>query len=227
MLARLPAEHRARVAWAKKPIESGLARLCTEPLTDDLVAQVASETWKPLVSIGRGFWSLIAANPDEWRAKLVDDYAREQDRFAAFVSDEDSRDTLRWILGLLQSFVGFSLSMPAELIRQLDDALIERLGADADFRLYLQGLIALMAADHVRRTEGDPDRARDLLDVAFLELSKFRATLRKHGIFLSALPLESLDERRQRSLASAERLRAALSDDDWQVLEQARLRDLR
>ncbi len=32
-LASLPTAARARVAWAKEPIENGLARLRTEPLT--------------------------------------------------------------------------------------------------------------------------------------------------------------------------------------------------
>jgi hypothetical protein len=40
VLARLPAEARARVSWAKKPIENGLARPHSEPLTDELLARV-------------------------------------------------------------------------------------------------------------------------------------------------------------------------------------------
>ena len=226
-LARLPAEARARVVWAKKPIENGLARLCTEQLTDDLVAQVADETWKPLASIGRVFRSMVAASPDEWRARLVDDFKLEEERFAAFVEQEDSRDTLRWILGLLQSFVGLALSVPAEVVGEIDDGLLDQLGADADFRLYLRGSLALMGANETRRTGGDPQRARDLLDVAFLELNRFRATMRKHGVFLTPFPFETVEERRRGLLESAHRLRDALSEDDWRVLEQARMHDLR
>ena len=128
-LARLPAEARARVVWAKKPIENGLKRLCTEQLTDDLVAQVAEQTWKPLTSIGRVFRSMVAASPDEWRARLVDDFKLEEERFASFVEQEDSRDTLRWILGLLQSFLGLTLSIPAEFDGEIDDGEAERLGS--------------------------------------------------------------------------------------------------
>ena len=223
-LARLPAEARGRVAWAKKPIESGLARLCTERLTDDLVAQVADETWKPLASIGRVFRSMVAASPDEWRARLVDDFKLEEERFAAFVEQEDSRDTLRWILGLLQSFLGLTLSIPAEFVGEIDDGLLDQLGADADFRLYLRGSVALMGANETR--SGDPQRARELLDVAFLELNRFRATIRKHGVFLTPFPSETVEERCRGLLESADRLRDALSDYDWRVLEQARMHDL-
>ncbi len=218
---------RAQVAWAKKPIENGLVRLCTEELTDGLVAQVAEQIWKPLASIGRVCWSLVAASPDEWRAKLVDDFRLEEQRLAAFVEEEDSRDTLRWILGLLHSFLGLTLSIPAEFLRQIDDGTFEELGAADDFRPYLRGSIALMGANEARRTDGNPQRARDLLDVAFLELNTFRATLRKHGVFLSPFPLESVDERRGALLHSVDRLRHALSDDDWRVLEHARVHDLR
>ena len=226
-LDRLPAEARARVTWARKPIESGLTRLCTEDLTDVLVAQIAEETWKPVAAIGRVFWSLVATSPDEWRARLVDEFKLEEQRLTAFLEQEDSGDTLRWILGLLQSFFGLTLSIPAEFIGQIDDNAIGQLDGDADFRPYLRGCIALMGVNEVRRTGGDPQRARDLLDVAFLELNKFRATLRKHGVFLTPFPSESVEERRRRLLDSVERLRHALSDNDWRVLERARMHDLR
>jgi hypothetical protein len=49
----MPAEVRARVVWATKPIENGLARVRAEPLTDDLIAQVTQETDKPLLSACR------------------------------------------------------------------------------------------------------------------------------------------------------------------------------
>jgi hypothetical protein len=226
-LARLPAETRAQVAWAKKPIESGLARLRTEVLTDNLIADVAEQIWRPLASIGRVCWSLVATSPDEWRAKLVDDFRLEQQRVAAFVEQEDSRDTLRWILGLLHSFLGLTLSIPAEFLRPIDEGVLDNLGTDDDFRPYLRGTIALMGVIEARRTGGDPQRARDLLDVAFLELNAFRAKLRKHGVFLSPFSSESVEERRRELLDSVNRLRNALSDDDWRVLERARAHNLR
>jgi hypothetical protein len=227
VLSRLPAEARARVAWARKPIEDGLARLGTESLTDELVAQVADDTWKPVTSLGRAFWDVVGANVDEWRAKLVDDFKLEEEQLAAFVEQEDSRDTLRWVLGLLQSFLGLSLSVPPEVLSRIDEATFARASADEDFKPYIRTLIVLMAAAETRRAKGDPQRARDLLDVAFIELMKFRATMRKLGVSLTPFPLETVEERRRGLLESADRLRKALSDDDWRVLEQARMRDLR
>jgi hypothetical protein len=65
LLGRLTAEARARLAWAKNPIENGLARLRTEPLTDGLVTEVVEGTLKPFLSLGRAFAELVGANPNE------------------------------------------------------------------------------------------------------------------------------------------------------------------
>jgi hypothetical protein len=227
VLSRLPAEARARVAWAKKPIENGLARLRSEPLTDELVAKVADDTWKPVASLGRAFWEIIGGNLDEWRARLVDDFRQEEERLSEFVEDDDSRDTLRWVLALLQSFLGLTFSVPPEFIAKIDEVTLAQASADEDFKPYIRTLVLLMAVAEGRKVGGDPQRARDLLDVAFLELNKFRATLRKQGVSLSPFPLETVEERRRGLLESADRLRNVLSEDDWRVLEQARMRDLR
>ena len=227
MLSRLPAEARARVAWAKRPIENGLARLRTEPLTDDLVAQVADETWKPVASLGRAAWEIIGSDLDEWRARFVDDFKEEERQLADFVGDDDARDTLRWVLGLLQSFLGLTLALPPDFMTELDEPLFSALGADEEFKPYIRALIVLMGAAETRKAGGDRERARELLDVAFLELNKFRATLRRAGVFLTPFPNETVEERRHGLLDSADRLRRSLSDEDWRVLEQARMRDLR
>jgi hypothetical protein len=227
VLARLPAESRARLAWAKKPIENGLARLRTEPLTDELVSQITDETWKPLASLGRALEEMISTNLDEWRARLVDDFKLEEEQLAAFVEDESSRDTLRWILGVLQSFSGLMLSLPREFLARIDENLLAQALADEDLKPYLRAIAVLLAAAETRKAGGDPARARDLLDVAFLELSTFRATLRKQGVSLTPFPSETIEERRRGLLESADRLRTVISSEDWRTLEQARVRDLR
>jgi hypothetical protein len=227
VLARLPAEARARVAWAKKPIEGGLARLRTEPLTDDLAAEVTDEVWKPLVSLWRALGEIVGTNQDEWRAKFVGDFRLEEQQLSAFVEHEESRETLRWILGLLQSFLSLALSVPPDFVAQIDEDTFARAGADDGFKPYMRTLVVLMAAAEIPRAAGAPQRARDLLDVAFLELSRFRATMRKHGVSLTPFPSETIEERRRALLESADGLRKVLSEDDWRVLDRARIHDLR
>ena len=227
VLSRLPAEARARVAWAKKPIQNGLARLRTESLTDEMVAAVADELWTPIATLGRALWEIVVADQDEWRARFVDDFRLEGQQLAAFIEEEDSRDTLRWVLGLLHSFLSLGLSVPPEVIPTIDESLLATVGADEAFKPYIRTVVVLMAAAETRKGGGDPQRARDLLDVAFLEVYKFRATLRRQGVWLTPFPLESVEERHRGLLDAAARLRRTLSDDDWRVLEQARMRDLR
>jgi hypothetical protein len=181
----------------------------------------------PLASLSQVFWKMVGGNLDEWRAKFVDDFKREEHELAAFVDDEESRDTLRWILGLLQSFLSLGLSLPREFISQIAELPLVDLGADEGFKPYTRATIVLLAANATRKATGDPQRARDLLDVAFLELNKFRATLRMQGVILSPFPQETVEERRQRLVHGAESLRKALSERDWQALDEARMHNLR
>jgi hypothetical protein len=207
--------------------EDGIARLRAEPLTDELVETIADDTWKPVALLGRIFWEIVGNNIDEWRARLVDDFKKEERQLAEFLGDDDSRDTLRWVLGLFQSFLGLMMSVPPEVISPIDEATFARASADEDFKPYIRASIVLLAAAETRRVGGEPQRARDLLDIAFLELFKFRGTMRKLGVMLTPFPMETIDERHRGLLESAERLRRALTDSDWRTLEQARMRELR
>src|SRR4051794_21367094 len=94
VLLRLPAEARARVAWARKPIEEALAELRSGPLTDALVAEAADRIVTPLHAISRAAWVAFAANADEYRAALMQDFQREESRLSAFVATDAARDTL-------------------------------------------------------------------------------------------------------------------------------------
>jgi len=170
---------------------------------------------------------MVGRDLSEWRARSVDDFNREERQLAAFLGDEDSRDTLRWILGLLQSLLGLTLAFPADFMAQVDEALVAKLGAHEEFKPYVRALIALMGAAETRKSGEGPERARELLDVASEELSKFRATPRRAGGSLTPFPNETLEERRRGLHESVDRLRRSLSDEDWRVLAQARMHDLR
>ena len=58
-LARLPAEQRAKVAWAKAPALAALDRLEGEPLTDELIAEVAAVIAKRLAAVTSAQWQSI------------------------------------------------------------------------------------------------------------------------------------------------------------------------
>jgi hypothetical protein len=228
LLRRLPAEARARVAWAKKPIEVALGRLRAEPLTDALLDEAATAVSRPLTAIARALWEAVAAAPEEWRASLMEDLQRDEERLRAFLPDDDARDTLDWIGGFCRTLFDcvFAVARPAP-IAQLGQEAIERLADERDFRSFIGGQVALMAAVDAAKANEGAESARDLVDVAFLELVRVRNLLRTQGLWFSAFPHETTEERRRRVLVDAERLRRATTHDDWQVVEAARMRDLR
>lgn len=232
LFERLPAQARARVTWAKRPIEDGLVRLQTQPLTDDLVAEIADGIWAPIQAIGLAGWETITKSHGESRAVLMDEIHQDEELLADFLPDEDARDTLRWVVGLLRSFFDVLFapvaSVPAESLAQARAEDVARAAASApEIQPFTRGIVALMAAVRVAKDGGDPDRAAELLNVSFLQLRDLRNMMRRHGVSLSAFPDEPVEERRQRLLEAATRLRKSFSDDDWRVLDEARMHDLR
>lgn len=225
-LRQLPAAMLARLAWARKPIEDGIQQLTEQPLTDELVATVAKSTWRALASVQNAFTKIAVENQDAWSAKVVDDMKSEEEILSALV-DADAANTLNWVLGFLH---GLSTIFMASAAKQpeLPDAAVDELAEDVNFQPYVRGLVALMAASAIaKKPNGDRQRVHDLLSISFLQLNRFVATLRGHGVFVTPFPGEGMEERRQRVLASADRVRRTLSDTDWAALRDARLRNIR
>jgi len=228
MLRRLPAQARASVTWAKKPISDGLARLRSEPLTDELAAVVAEQVIAPMQAVGGAAWHALAANLDSYRAAVMTDFANDEGTLLAFVDDEDSRDTVAWITGLLRSFYGtiFTAIMPQQLAT-VDEGAWREIASMPEFAPFMRGLTVLMAAVEEARVGTDRQRARDLVDVAFLELTQFRDALRRHGLQLSAFPYATTEQRRELLTQAAQRVRKALTTEDWSSLQAARVANLR
>src|SRR3954469_8339294 len=68
LLRRLPAETRAAVSWAQKPIRGALHELREGALTDEVVRAAARRTWPAVKTITLAFLESFAASRDEWRA---------------------------------------------------------------------------------------------------------------------------------------------------------------
>lgn len=228
ILGRLSAEARARVIWAKVPIQAVLLELQDEPLTDELVASAARRAWWPVWSLSRAFWEAFAANREQWRAALAADLKRDGEVLERIVADEDSQETLRWIFGLLRAYYDLVLTVAQpDLILSVSESEIAGLADDREFLPLFAGQVALLAAIDAAKVTGKADRARDLLDVAFLELKKAQVSLRRHGLWLTPFPSETQEQRGDRAIRYAERLRMVLSEEDVQALDAARLQTLR
>jgi hypothetical protein len=228
-LARLPAEARARVIWAKAPIETGLRRLRTEPLTEALVHEVTTATKAAVVALTSVAASGLAATPDALRALAMTDLRDDEARLISFVRDDESRDTARWVFGLLRSFFEtmYTLAPPRLFDQVTSDELRSELTHDPALGAFLGGLVTAMAALEEQKAHGDPGRVEELIDVAFLLLTEFRSAARKLGLWFAPFPAATVQERRGQFLHYATTLGEALTSSDWTVMDDARARNLR
>ncbi|MEO7034765.1 MAG: hypothetical protein ABI548_12730 [Polyangiaceae bacterium] len=199
-----------------------MKRLLTESVSDAVLDDVARDLMEPVRALSRAILELLASNRDEFRASVMDDLLREEGRLNAFLPDDDSRDTLAWVLGFLRSFVGLVMTMvEPEHLASLDAEQLTQESTDPDLASFMRGQVALMAAVEAVRQGAGGDRCSTLIDSAFLSFMAFRSAIRNHGLWLSPFPNETSAERQQSLLRYAARLRETLTDQDWQTLERA------
>jgi hypothetical protein len=228
LLGRLPAATRAQLAWVKAPIASGLARLYTDPFSDELLNEVVEQVLRPMSSLGRAIAEVLAENPDRLRAAIVEDIERDRGKLLAYIQDADAADTAQWVFGLMRSLFDVLLShLDPALLPMFYDADFDQALADDKLRSLMRGQVALMAAMQGVKEQAAPDRIVDLLDIAFLQLIAIRDYLRKHGLWITAFPDETPEKRRQDTLRYAHRVRDVLTNEDWEGFDEARFRDLR
>lgn len=226
VLASLPPNVRAQVAWAGPQITAGIRRLWQAPLSDTLLNDIAMATSVPIRALTTCFLEFMASNRGDLLAALIVDLNREEARLAAYVEDSDAVDTLSWVISFLRSLYGTMVLLldPA----QLSELPHEDLEQSLDHRVLslLKGQIALMAASDALKESGPRERVIELIDVAFLELMEFRDHLRREGVRLPS-PREASDQRRTAALEYGRRLGETLTDSEWKALDDARMSDLR
>jgi hypothetical protein len=231
LLESLPAEARATVAWAERPIEDGLARLRTQPLTEELLADVAAEVCRPIEAIAQAGLKAASTAQGESRDTLMDRFQQDENLLSAFLHDEDARDTLRWVVGLLRSFFDASFHalapLPSESLARVGAEAARQAAAEPEIKPVIRGIVAFTAALREAKDRGDPERVAELLNVSFLQLKDLLKLMRRNGVSMSTFPDETIEDRHRRLLESAARLRKSLTDDDWRVLDEARVHNLR
>lgn len=223
-LARLPAEQRAKVAWAKAPALDALSRLDNEALTDDLLEDVAKAFAKPLMAVTSALWEVLATR-EAWQSELEASFRDDTALMSDFLGDrEDTQDTLNWCLGFVRRLSELTSMVSIQVLGKDD---LSRTTEQPQFVVLMKAEVALLAALHIARGSGDPERAAELIDLAFIALCQVQDELRKDGLWLSPFVAESPDERAERTLRYARHVRDALSEDDAETLDAARLRSLR
>jgi hypothetical protein len=227
VLGRLPAEVRAQVIWAKRPIQEALSRLRCGVLNDAVVEEAAMAIIKPSLSLTNALWGTVT-NRDGVRAALLEDFNRDEAQLRDYLNDEDAADTLSWLVAFGRSFFGmvFMVFSPDQLAT-IDPEELEKHAADPRLTPLYKSQVALMAAVECSK-HGDPrERAIELLEIAFLEMMSLRDVMRQDGLWLPLFPEETPAQRREATLRYALALRDSLSDDDWAVLKDAQMGNLR
>lgn len=120
-LARLPAEQRAKVAWAKAPALDALSRLGSEVLTDDLL-DVAKAFAKPLMAVTSALWEALATR-EAWQSELEASFRDDIALMSQFFGDrEDTQDTLDWCLGFVRQLAELTSMVSTHVLGSEDDA---------------------------------------------------------------------------------------------------------
>jgi hypothetical protein len=225
---RLPASARAKITWTKPKIDAGLTRLLAEPVSDAVLDEVVSDLNSAIHAVSRTFFDWFASNPDGVRASLMADLRIQEECLRTFLPDDDSRDTLNWVLGVLRHFftVAFAF-IPPEQRPAFDDAELAQVSSEPGFRSMMRALVALMAAFDGAQRQLSSSQCAELLDAAFLNLVDFSKAARRDGLWFAPFPNETLDERRESLQRYASRLRETLTADDWTTLDDARMSNLR
>ena len=144
-----------------------------------------------------------------------------------FLADTDARETLAWCLGIVRSLVGLTSIVNMDVLERLHEEELASVVQQPQFVLLMKGQAALLGALQVARNHGDPGRAAELLEAAFMFLCELQDRLRQDGLWLNPFVGESPDERAERTLRYARQAREALSEDDAETLDAGRLRTLR
>jgi hypothetical protein len=232
MVAKLPAEKRSAIAWSVPAIEAALDRLLTEPLDEQLVDECCLEVGRASVSLGLVFISAGRTSELLQTGEAVLEKHRGQLRSSL---SSEAAQTADWALQVFTSVLRtVRKQLPAndgptpvlaydDLVRALREPF-----SGPFFRLQAL-LLALLHA--VEPSRGVDDALRERI-AALAELTGRQAVDLTNDAVAIGFKLEIFDAEpahlRLRVFQEiASHLRAILSDEDRQLLANARLRDLR
>lgn len=232
VFARLPAEARARVAWARKPVKEGLLELRKGDLTDEAIQAAARKVWRPFLAIGQALWEAIGNNWEQASGAVTTLLQGDRDMLERFVDDRSTSDTIEWIIEFFQAYFGIILAIlqsfkPEALrtmVEQAREHITEIETAD-ELEAILVGQVAFMAALDAARAGEDRERTGELIDIAFLELSRVRDVMQRAGLPILPFRDETPEQRMERTLRYAEHARTTLHAADLAALEGASWRD--
>jgi len=217
VLDRLPASARAQVMWTRPVLRDAFAKLRDEPLSDDLVNAVACTFVKPMAAVGLAVSECLSSN--ELGAIVQDSMSvMRSDLAGSEGADAETLDTVEWCLeilrGVARTFATLGGSLPSTPPSPEDMDSV----ADGPVRGLVVGQMLLMAAASAARgrKESPPavshERIGELVDRAFLALTRFVDSLRREGIVIEPFADDTTQLRAARVIRAADGVREALHD---------------
>lgn len=225
-LGRLPVEVRASLNWTSAAARQALDSLATEPLTDDLINDVTRSFWKPFEAVTRASRKLLATR-DAWQTRMEHSLREDAELMNGFLTSDDSRETLAWCLGFFRALFGLISTVDFDRLQQWNEKDIAALSEQPGTLLLMRAEGCLLAALRIARDKRDEERAEELVDVAFLALCEAQDLFRHEGLWLAPFAGETPTERAERTLRYARHVREELSDADAEMMESARMHNLR
>lgn len=235
VLDRLPASLRAKVAWTRPTVRHVLARLRTEPLTDELVTSCAGEYIAPVLAISSTLVQHMS--PVELTAMAQDSASMlRADLAKATDVDPETLDTFDWCVSIVheihRTFSALMMDVDlAAISAPPTQAQIAEL-ATPPLRGLITGQVLLAAAaglagDAASAGRGvDGERMAELVDRAFLALTEATDDLRRVGMRIEPFGDDTTAQRGQRILRAALHVRESLGQAP-EHLDSSRLRTLR
>jgi hypothetical protein len=227
LLERLPAGDRAALSWAPAALQHEIQPLREGPLTSDIVSSSTVAAFRVFAALMPSVMKVLGTERFFSEADGAHSDALERLRWA--LPDAGSKRSAEWVVAALQRFTRFISRLPSEELARMDvpttlqDGFVDFLhGEPAGV---LRAAVLLMAAMSIADQGGDPERAAELCDLAFLNATDAADHLALAGIVVA--PEMGAAERGLEILDAVEEARATLAPEDIVTLSSARLRDLR
>ena len=233
LLARLPAEERARITWAAGEIRAELSRFYESELTRSFIVEASKALLMKLRKVQELVESLIrreeiVPNPDA----LV---GAELGRLRAYV-EPDAAGAADWVwygaVRPLQNWVN-ALSVDEATAAEFraawqnaDETELQGV-LDAPEGGLLRSQCLLLAAFEGEYRHFDVAKVTELAYLAFDHACEGVDAFAAEGVRLADYMVQTAEERVKRTIRSAEALRAVLTAEDLEALRAARLGSLR
>lgn len=216
LLGRLSARERAQLVWIRKPMLDALGRLHQEPLSRGLVDEVARQVWPLLVPL----LGALLTMPEQVMAEVERQNDQEREKLRDFLAgDSDALRALDDVIEGIRS-LAHGVRYLSGLGPWLTPGVAGQAMGDPEFKEWVGGIVALMAASEGMRTGVDREVVALLLMQASLDIGSFYEGARAALPWLPAFPPIPLAEQKGRLLESARRLRELLTDEDLVLLQE-------